>query len=206
MYKVGLTGGIGSGKSTVAKIFVSFGITLIDLDQLSRDVVSPDQPALEQIKNQFGSEILQEDGQLDRAKLRQRIFSDVGNSHDKEWLESLLHPLIRERQNQLIEAANSPYVIIEIPLLTENQLAGGVDRVLVVDTPEQTQIARTMARDAVQQDTVEHIMEAQATRQERLSVADDILVNDGTVEELKQKTQALHERYLVLAKKPEKES
>lgn len=196
MFKVGLTGGIGSGKSTLARLFSKLDVCVINLDEISRQVVLPGQPALNQIEHRFGPGILTCSGELDRSKLRQRVFD---SKIDREWLESLLHPLIRKRQDELIAAAPGTYVVIEIPLLVENKLAGTVDRVLVVDLPRETQIERAADRDDSTPLEITKILEAQATRQDRLAAADDVLSNDGSIEELRTKAEALHQKYLQLA-------
>ena len=196
MLKVGLTGGIGSGKSTAAKFFANLGVTVIDLDQISRELVEPGTPALEQITERFGSVILQKNGGLNRGKLGEIVFS---NKEDKEWLEKLLHPKIRERQQALIDSATDPYVLIEIPLLAENQLQKTVDRVLVVDVEEQTQVSRAAKRDNRSQTEIAAILNAQASREDRLQIADDVINNDGDTDELQNQVDHLHERYLQLA-------
>ena len=195
MLTIGLTGGIGSGKSTLAKIFSDLGITVINLDDIARDLVAIGTPALARITEHFGTSILFESGALNRSALRQRIFA---SNDEREWLEALLHPLIKKEQARQLSQARSPYVVVEIPLLTENNLKDTVDRVLVVDVPESIQIARTQSRDQVAADDVRHILDAQASRQERLSIADDVVTNDGTLEDLKGAALLLHRRYLAL--------
>lgn len=196
MLKIGLTGGIGSGKSTAATMFVELGATLIDLDKISRDLVKPGMPSLEKISEHFGSDILDSQGGLDRAKLRELIFAD---KREKDWLENLLHPLIREQQQRLIDSATGPYTLIEIPLLVENQLQHTVDRILVVDVNEQTQLARASERDNRDRSQIAAILASQASREERLKIADDVINNNGAIEELKQRVEDLHGKYLQLA-------
>lgn len=197
MLTIGLTGGIGSGKSTAANFFKNQGVTVIDLDQIARLLVSPGSPALLQIKERFGSEILHKNGQLNRKKLAQIIFFD---SQEKQWLEQLLHPLIRKEQQEQIEAATSNYVVIEIPLLIENKLSDTVSRVLLIDCPENLQRERALARGGQSKQQIIRTMAAQATREQRQNVADDIVLNDASVDAMVNKLQALHEKYLQLAK------
>ncbi len=198
MRVVGLTGGIGSGKTAVADHFQRLGITVVDADLASRQVVEPGQPALAAIAEHFGQAILQADGTLDRAALRERIFQDPAERH---WLETLLHPRIGEVLLAGLAAATSPYAILVSPLLFEAGQATLVDRVLLVDAPEALQLERTMARDQNSAEQVQAIIKAQASRAERQARADDILVNDGSLEDLLKKVDALHERYLKLAAK-----
>ncbi|MCL4143744.1 UNVERIFIED_CONTAM: hypothetical protein GTU68_022571 [Idotea baltica] len=197
MLKIGLTGGIGSGKSTAAKRFSELGVSVINLDEISREVVLPGSPALEKIREHFGSEILLQNGALDRQKLREIIFQ---HESERSWLEDLLHPIIRDRQNELIESAESNYVVIEIPLLTENQLQHTVDRVLVIDIEEQDQIKRAAGRDGANTNEISAILKSQASRKERLSIADDVIENSGSIEELHTKVLELHEQYLEISK------
>ncbi|MBS0848483.1 dephospho-CoA kinase [Citrobacter sp. JGM124] len=195
-YTVALTGGIGSGKSTVADAFSRAGITVIDADIIARQVVEPDQPALALIHQHFGPDILLPDGALNRRALREKIFS---SAEDKHWLNTLLHPLIHQRTRDKIEQAISPYVLWVVPLLVENNLQGKADRVLVVDVPVERQIERTMKRDHVSRAHAEQILAAQASREQRLSVADDIINNNGSPEAIEQRVETLHQQYLMLA-------
>ena len=195
MLKIGLTGGIGSGKSTAAELFAERGATLIDSDKIARELVEPGTPALLQITTRFGNQILQNDGRLNRNKLGEIIFA---NNDDKTWLEDLLHPLIRERQKALGMAASGHYLVLEIPLLVENQLQESVDRVLVVDVDEQTQIARTSKRDNRDHSEIAAILDSQASREDRLRVADDVINNDGDIDELIAQVNHLHEKYLAI--------
>ena len=176
MLVVGLTGGIGSGKSTAAAYFQQLGVPVIDADQIAHDLVTPGQPALTQIADQFGQHILTEDGQLDRAKLRECVFADPQQRHR---LESLLHPLIREEIRRRIARLQTPYVIVAIPLLVETQQFDLVDRVLVIDTEQQLQIERVRQRDHLDSEAIMAILQAQASREQRLARADDIIVNNG---------------------------
>lgn len=195
-YTVALTGGIGSGKSTIANIFAGLGIDIIDADVIARQVVEPGQPALAAIHEHFGDEILMPDGTLNRAILRQKIFSSAA---DKNWINNLLHPLIHSRTQQQLALARSPWCLWVVPLLVENRLQHHVDRVLVVDVDRATQIARTTERDNINRIQVEHILAAQATREARLAVADDIIDNCGLPETVIARVAELHGRYLALA-------
>ena len=197
MLRIGITGGIGSGKSTAANLFAQLGVTVINLDQISRDVVKPGSPTLTEIQLHFGSTILSDDGTLNRQKLREIVFQ---NDSERIWLEDLLHPLIRKKQEDLIQSAQSSYVVIEIPLLTENNLQKTVDRVLVIDAAEQDQIYRAAMRDDTDKDQISAILKSQASRQERLAIADDVIENSGTMEALSEMVSQLHEKYLELAK------
>ncbi len=195
-YVIGITGGIGSGKTAVSDHFESLGITVVDADVASRTVVEIGTPALASIAEHFGSQVLQTDGSLDRAALRSAIFED---STQRQWLESLLHPLIREEIVSGLESASSPYAILVSPLLIESGQSQLTERVLVVDVPEELQLKRTVARDSNSEQQVKAIMAAQASRQQRLDSADDVVVNDNTLEHLKAQVEALHQKYLKLA-------
>lgn len=196
MLKVGLTGGIGSGKSTVAKTLQSKGITLVDADQIAREIVAPGESALIEIAEAFGPEILLQDGTLNRAKLKQRIFSDA---IAKKTLEGILHPCIRQRILQRVdEAHDTPYVIADIPLLVENDYPRYFDRVVVVDCSEAQQIARVQSRDELSQSQIKSIMQSQASRQTRLAAATDIVDNTGDLASLKGQIEKLHETLLSL--------
>ena len=190
---IGLTGGIGSGKSTVAGEFSKLGVPVLDTDQLARELVTPGQPALQEIVAHFGSRVLHDDGTLDRAYLRTRIFSD---STDKQALEAILHPRIRQRVHQWLATITSPYCIVVIPLLLETQQTDLVDRILVVDAPEKEQLKRVAARDGLSHNVVAGIMAAQADRKTRLSAADDIIVNDAGVDSLLERTRELHMHFM----------
>jgi dephospho-CoA kinase len=197
MYVVAITGGIGSGKTTVANQFATLGIEVIDADLIAREVVEPGTPALTAIANHFGPGILDEQGRLDRRVLRERIFSEPAAKH---WLNALLHPLIRSEMLRQCAAASSPYCLLVVPLLVENRLMNLADRVLVIDVDEATQIERTCRRDGVSRAQAEAILAAQASRAERLAVADDVLDNQsGTSETILARILALHETYLAFA-------
>ncbi|MFM5509558.1 dephospho-CoA kinase [Aeromonas rivipollensis] len=197
MYVVAITGGIGSGKTTVANQFAALGIEVVDADLIARDVVAPGTPALAAITNHFGPEILTEQGLLDRRALRERIFSDPAA---KSWLNALLHPIIRSEMLRQCAAASSPYCLLVVPLLVENRLTELADRVLVIDVDEATQIERTCRRDGVSREQAQAILASQASRSERLAMADDVLDNQsGTTETIQERILALHETYLAFA-------
>jgi dephospho-CoA kinase len=192
---LGLTGGIGSGKSAAAQHFIDLGVHTVDADHAARWVVEPDQPALAQIVVHFGAGILQADGQLDRGALRTQIFQ---NPEERRWLEALLHPLIRQEIISNLAKAQSPYAILVSPLLVESGQHLLTQRVLVIDTPEQLQLERTMQRDQVNEAQVQAILKAQASREERLRHADDVLLNDRDINWLQAEVERLHRFYLTL--------
>ncbi|MGL4468748.1 MAG: dephospho-CoA kinase [Aeromonas hydrophila] len=197
MYVVAITGGIGSGKTTVANQFAELGIEVVDADVIAREVVEPGTPALATIAAHFGSEVITPDGQLDRRRLRERVFTDP---QAKGWLNALLHPLIRTEMQRQCAAARSPYCLLVVPLLVENRLTALANRVLVIDVDEATQIERTCRRDGVSREQAQAILAAQASRAERLAAADDVLDNqNGTPEAIKSRILALHETYLAFA-------
>ena len=190
---VGLTGGIGSGKTTVANGFSALGVPVIDTDQLARELVEPGQPALNEIIATFGSEAITADGHLDRDYMRQLIFTD---SERKSQLEAILHPRIRQRIRTLLADIRSPYCIVVIPLLLEARQMDLVDRILVVDLPENEQLTRVAARDSLSDNAVMAIINSQTDRNTRLAAADDIIVNDRGMSELTGSIQKLHRRYM----------
>jgi dephospho-CoA kinase len=192
---LGLTGGIGSGKSAAAQCFVDLGVHLVDADHAARWVVEPGGPALAQIAEHFGPSVLQADGTLNRSALRELIFKDP---QQRVWLESLLHPLIREEIRQYLARAESAYAILVSPLLLETSQHQMVQRVLVIDVPESVQIERTVLRDKTNEEQVRAILKAQASREERLSRADDVIVNDRDPAWLKSEVERLHHFYLTL--------
>ena len=195
-FVVGLTGGIGSGKSAVSERFEALGIKIVDADVASRVVVERGQPALAKIAEHFGAELITPEGDLDRAALRQKVFADEG---ERRWLEQLLHPLINAYLRTELDSAESPYAILAHPILVETGQNAICDRVLVVDVPEAVQLERTMARDNNTEEQVRNIMAAQASREERLAAADDVIVNDQDLAHLDRDTQRLHRDYLELA-------
>lgn len=192
---LGLTGGIGSGKSAVAQHFIDLGVHLVDADHAARWVVEPGRPALDRIVEHFGGDVLQADGQLDRSALRARIFAD---SDERLWLEALLHPLIGQEIMAYLARAESPYAILVSPLLIESGQHRLTQRVLLVDAPEQLQIQRTIARDQSSAEQVQAILKAQASRSERLQHAHDVLVNDRDLHWLQAEVERLHNFYLTL--------
>lgn len=195
-YVVALTGGIGSGKSTVADAFSRLGIAIIDADIIARQVVEPHTPGLNAIAAHFGSGIINADGTLNRRLLRESIFSQPA---EKTWLNALLHPMIHQETQRQIAEATSPYVLWVVPLLVENQLQHKADRILVIDVSPETQLQRTMLRDNVSRQHAEQILAAQATREERLAVADDVIDNDGAPETIASDVARLHAQYLTYA-------
>jgi len=196
VYTVAITGGIGSGKTTVANKFAQLGITVIDADIIARSVVEPQKPALKSIAQHFGPTILLPDGTLNRRELRERIFADP---QEKAWLNALLHPLIHQATQDEIAGATSEYVLWVVPLLVENQLHKKADRVLVVDVDPETQKIRTMQRDNVSRTHAEQIIAAQVSREARLAVADDVIDNSGRPDAVDAEVKRLHQRYLQLA-------
>lgn len=192
---LGITGGIGSGKSTVAEAFSRQGIHVVDSDQAARWVVEPGRPALVRIVERFGPEILLPDGQLNRAALRQRIFNDP---EQRRWLEALLHPLVNQEVRQNLQQASSPYAILVSPLLIESGQRAITQRLLVVDVPVELQIQRTMARDSNSEDQVRAIIAAQIARDERLRHADDVLLNNQDLQQVEKEVERLHRFYLQL--------
>jgi dephospho-CoA kinase len=197
MFVVGITGGIGSGKSAVSDRFKRLGIKVVDADIASREVVKPGQPALVAISQHFGPDLIQADGSLDRARLRALVFA---SPDERIWLERLLHPLINEYLRQELASATSAYAVLVSPLLKETGQSRFTHRILVVDVPEHVQLARTMARDSNDETQVKAIMSAQADRQSRLAIADDVIQNDAGFEALDAAVSQLHERYLTLAR------
>ena len=193
---VGLTGGIGSGKTTVGLQFEALGIDSVDADIVAREIMAPGDIALTEITKRFGKQILDAQGQLDRRKLREIVFADP---NEKVWLNQLTHPLIRARMFEALQQAQSPYVLLIAPLLLENGLEQHCDRVLIVDVPESVQIERTSQRDKVAATQVEQILASQINRSERLKRADDIIRNTGSIEQLQTQVDALHHSYLLSA-------
>ena len=199
VFRVGLTGGIASGKSTAAKFFGALGVPILDSDQVARDVVEPGQPPLERLVERFGPTILTPDGHLDRPALRNIVFSDPKARAD---LEALTHPAIGAAMEARSAAAGGPYQILVIPLLVEKNLSSHVDRVLVVDCDEELQIRRLRDRDGSTPEEVQAILKAQAPRAARLKAADDVITNDADMSAVRDQVAALHARYLELAARP----
>jgi dephospho-CoA kinase len=196
-FSVGLTGGIASGKTTVANLFEALGATIIDTDQLAREVVSAGSPLLSQIAARFGASILAPDGSLDRRALRTRVFADPA---ERVWLEQLTHPAIRELTDVRSASARGAYVIVAIPLLVETAGAKRFDRVLVVDCDPEVQLARLQARDGSTRAEAQRVLAAQATRAERLAVADDVIRNDGDIAALRDQVEKLHRQYVAASR------
>ena len=196
VFVVGLTGGIGSGKAVATAIFENLGIDIVDADEVARDVVEVGSEGLRQIAEHFGERILLEDGSLNRAALREKVFAA---EEEKHWLNGLLHPLIRSRMQQLISESTSPYCILSVPLLVENKLTEMCNHVVVVDCPEAMQLERALKRDGSTEQTIKSIMASQATRKERVDAANDVLDNSTTLEALASQISILHQKLLSLA-------
>jgi len=194
--RIGLTGGIASGKTTVAQRFMELGVPVIDADEAARAVVAPGTPGLVKVIERFGGGVLAENGELDRRALRDLVFSDPGARRD---LEGILHPLIRANMEQGAQKAAGPYLVMAIPLLVESGSFDRVDRVLVVDVDEALQVQRVLARDGGSSEQARAMVASQASREARLAAADDVLLNAATVTDLRQSVDRLHERYLLLA-------
>ena len=196
---IGLTGGIASGKSTVAEMFSELGATVIDTDVIARDVVMPGQPALAKIRETFGADVLAADGTLDRKAMRGIVFA---SKEKRRTLESILHPRIREEAMTQAATGSGPYQIIVVPLLVESPLRASMDQIVVVDCREEIQFARLLDRDADSPEQAQRMIDAQASRKERLSIATDVIRNDGDLESTRQQVKLLHSRYLTLAQGP----
>jgi dephospho-CoA kinase len=197
--RIGLTGGIASGKSTVAQRFSELGVPVIDADESARRMVAPGSAGLSQVIERFGTGVVAANGELDRKAMRALVFADAIARHD---LEALLHPLIRADMENQAEAAIGPYLILAIPLLVEGNSHERVDRILLVDVDEELQLKRVMTRDSSSLEQARAILASQASRSARLSVADDVLLNEGSVPDLRQSVDCLHQRYLELAQIP----
>ena len=192
---IGLTGGIGSGKTAVSDSFEALGIDVVDADIASRVVVQKGKPCLLKIAQHFGEDILTKEAELDRAKLREIIFK---SEEEKNWLESLLHPAIANQIQDELNASKSPYTILVSPLLLETNQKDFCSKVLVVDVPVETQVERTLKRDGVSKEQVQAIINSQISRNDRLNLADEVIVNDGTLEDLEIAVKILHEKFLSL--------
>ena len=196
LLKIGLTGGIGSGKTAASDQFAALGARVIDTDLLSRELVEPGQPALADIVAEFGAAMLDSSGRLDRAHLRERVFAD---SAARKRLEGILHPRIRDEMLQRAAQSDAPYVVFVIPLLFETGQQTLVDRVLLIDVPEAVQRRRVADRDGLDSTQIDAILAAQTDRAARLRLADDVICNDGSLDDLRDAVRALHQRYLQLA-------
>ena len=196
MLIIGLTGGIGSGKSVASDKFKSLGIAVVDADVASRTVVEPGKPALKEIQDHFGSGIITAEGKLDRNKLREIIATDA---KERKWLESVLHPKIGEQITKEISESTSVYTLFVAPLLLETNSQEMCSRVVVVDVPKDVQIQRTAKRDKVSPNQVEQMVAAQMEREKRLEKADDVLLNNGTIEDLEKQVEELHKKYIQMA-------
>lgn len=192
MLVVGLTGGIATGKSTVAILFTKLGVPVIDADAIARDLTKPNSPAFDAIVNHFKPSLLQPDGTLNRSKLRDIVFS---NEKDRRWLEALLHPLIEEEIKKQLQPLKAPYCIVVIPLLVEVEPYSFIDRILVIDTPEALQIERAMQRDRAPISQIKAIMKTQAKRHHRLAKAQDIILNTSSLTALETQVKKLHDKY-----------
>lgn len=199
-YIVGLTGGIGSGKSTIADLFAELGVPLVDADVVAREVVAKGSPLLAEICAHFGEQVLNEQGELNRAALREIVFQ---NPQETQWLNALMHPAIRAEMQRQLAAQTAPYTLFVVPLLIENKLTALCDRVLVVDVSVETQLARAALRDSNNIAQIQRIMNAQVSREERLKWADEVINNDAPLSQnlpaLRQKVLELHQFYLQLA-------
>jgi dephospho-CoA kinase len=194
--RIGLTGGIASGKSTVAQLFAAHGVPILDADRIAREVVAPGSALRAQLFERFGEQIRDSRGDLDRAALRRLVFADESLRRE---LEALMHPAIQERTEQLAASTHGAYQIHVVPLLVESNLSGRYDRILVVDSPEALQLARLRARDGSSAAQARAILAAQASRAARLAIADDVIVNDAAAQALRAQVASLHDRYLQLA-------
>lgn len=193
--RLGLTGGIASGKSVVADMFAALGAVIIDTDVIAREVVMPGQPALDEIRNEFGPDVIGPDGSLDRRAMRKRVFEDEPL---RLRLEEILHPRIRDETFRQASKAGGAYQVIVVPLLAESPLKDYVDRILVVDCDEDTQVNRLLERDAETMEQAQRILAAQASREERLAIADDVIDNSRSLEETRRQVAALHDVYIGL--------
>lgn len=194
--RIGLTGGIASGKSTVADFFAALGVPVIDTDVIAREIVKPGEPALDEIRFAFGDDVINADGSLDRTQLRKIVFADDAL---RARLESILHPRIRDVALQQASLAAGPYVIIVVPLLFESPMKDAMNRILVVDCDEETQLQRLTTRDQESEEQARRIIAAQASRAERLSIADDVITNENNLADTRSAVRSLHEYYLSLA-------
>lgn len=196
MFSVALTGGIGSGKSVASKIFAELGVPIIDADIVSRELVQPGQPALKQIIQEFGDDLLDQEGELNRVLLRHRAFA---NPNQRHRLEAIMHPLIRDAMWQQAKQADAPYVMLVVPLLYESQAHYPVNRILLIDVPEAMQRQRIKQRDQLDDDAISRILASQSSREQRLQMADDVIRNTGTRDDLRNMVKRRHYYYMQLA-------
>lgn len=197
-FSVGLTGGIGSGKTTIANMFAKFGASIIDTDVIAHQLTQPGGLAMPSIREQFGDKYLTDDSAMDRARMRELVFAD---NQQKQKLENILHPLIRQETEKAASLATGTYLIFVVPLLVESaNWRNKVSRILVIDCEEQTQIRRVMVRNNLSEEQVRSIMRAQASRQQRQEAADDLIFNDGDLSLISDQVRVLHENYQSLAK------
>lgn len=197
--RIGLTGGIASGKSTVAELFAELGMAVVDTDVIARQVVEPGQPAHDEIRQAFGDAVFNDDGTLDRSAMRRLIFAD---DTARQRLEHIVHPRIGQETLRQADAARGDYIIIVVPLLVDSALRQQVDRVLVVDCDEATQIERLLARDAESVEQAQRMLAAQSSRAERLAIADDVIDNNTTLDDVAAQVSAFHDSYIALANLP----
>jgi len=195
---IGLTGGIGSGKSAAANFFQKEGITVIDADHLARKVIEQDTPGFKSIIDYFGSDVIGDDGSIDRGKLRKVVFN---NHQKKKALESITHPLVRELMVEKIAAAKSPYSIIMVPLIFETKSMSAYDRILVIDCDSALQLKRAISRDNSSEELIQKIIDSQCSREERLSIANDVIPNNDSLENLQSRSLEMHKFYLGLCKR-----
>ena len=195
---IGLTGGIGSGKSAAANFFQNEGVTVIDADQLAREVINPNSQGFQSVVDYFGSRIIGEDGSIDRAQLREEIFDDQDK---KKALESITHPLVRDLMSERIASFASPYLIIMVPLIFETNSMSAYNRILVIDCDATLQMKRASLRDNNSSEQIQKILDSQCSRSERLSIANDVIPNNDSLENLKTRSLAMHKFYLELCKK-----
>lgn len=194
--RIGLTGGIASGKTTVANMFADLGVVVVDTDLIAREIVEPEKPALDEIRQAFGDRVIDQSGELDRRALRSIVFAD---DEKRRRLEAILHPRIRDEAARQSELASSPYHLVVVPLLAESPMKADMDRILVVDCDEDVQLKRLLERDAESPEQARRIIASQASRHERLAIADDVVRNDRSIDETKRRVRELHEKYLSLS-------